>query len=216
MKIICKTTLLPPPPPPPPPFVGTSIRIKLDDPASLTWGINKLMLADGHEKAVIDWGDGISVETAETQITHTYAQLGEYEVRISDDIDTLGCSNRLSDSPYQRIYAPMIREFQTNAVLLREITQNAFHKASNLQIVRCEVSCLHVLAVRSFSDCPLLEGRLDFPCVENVNYLAFSNSPGITELHFSKANEATIKALPDWEKSGGKFGADNATAFFDL
>ena len=31
----------------------TRIRIKLDDPESLTWGMRVLNLADGHEKAVI-------------------------------------------------------------------------------------------------------------------------------------------------------------------
>ena len=68
----------------------TRIKIKLDDPASLTWGMYSLTLAEGHEKAVIDWGDGTRTEvTATGAQEHTYAQPGEYEVRISDGIATI-------------------------------------------------------------------------------------------------------------------------------
>ena len=71
---------------PVPPFVGTRISIRLDDPASLTWGMQNIQLASGHEKSVIEWGDGSRDEvTLNGARTHAYARAGKYEVRISND-----------------------------------------------------------------------------------------------------------------------------------
>ena len=209
MKIICKTTLLPFPP-------GTRIRIRLDDPASLTWGIFSLTLAEGHSKAVIDWGDGITVETAEAQLTHTYAQPGEYEVRISDDIAMLSCSGDTETSPFHVIYAPMIREFRTNATLLEKLGDLCFYEATNIGVFRCEGSALSVVGVSGFGNCPSLVGRVDLPGLVNIDVRAFVGCVNVTELHFRAADEEVIKSSFRWKKSVGKFGAPNATSFFDL
>ena len=191
----------------------TRIRIKLDDPESLTWGMSTLTLAEGHEKAVIDWGDGTRTEvTATGAQEHTYAQPGEYEVRLSDDISALACSVKVNTSPFRSVYAPMIREVRTTAALLAQLGAFCFGNATNLSAFTCERSALHSLATSAFSTCTSLAGRLDFPCADNIASKVFYESPGITELHFSAANKATIEALPGYDTA---FGAENADVFFD-
>ena len=49
--------------------------------------------------------------------------------------------------------------------------------------------------------------------VSSIGEESFSGSTGITELHFSEANEAVISALPGFTSA---LGAENATMFFDL
>lgn len=195
----------------------TRIRIKLDDPSSLTWGIYNLTMSEGHEKAVIDWGDGMQSEIHEGgQLTHTYAQPGEYEVHISDDIASLGFSYLTTPSPFKDVYAAMIREFHTTAAHLDALEMFCFEKATNLCAFECEKSGLRKLNSRLFWNCTSLAGRIDLPGIVDVASATFSHATGISELHFSAANEATIKALPDWESTSGKFGAANATVYFDL
>lgn len=209
MKIICKTTLYPPPV-----VRETRIRIRLDDPAFLTWGICALTLAEGHELAVIDWGDGTTAEvTASGAQQHTYAQPGEYEVRISDDLSALQCLMRGGQSVYQLVYAPMIREFRTNATLLGKFGVDGYFKAVNLASFQCEGSGVCEIGRMAFQFCTGLVGRLDFPRVISIATESFLGSTGITELHFSKANEEVISALPGF---GTAFGAANAEIFFDL
>ena len=209
MKIICKTTLYPPPVIP-----ETRIRIRVDDPASLTWGMRGMTLADGHERAVIDWGDGITTEVTLSEAQeHTYAQPGEYEVRISDDLSALQCLIRAGQSVYQLVYAPMIREFRTNATLLESFGVDGFYKAANLTTLLCEGSGVRELGSWTFQYCTGLVGRLDLPQVSSVAAQSFFGATGITELHFSKANEEVISALPGF---GTAFGAANAEIFFDL
>ena len=209
MKIICKTTLYPPPVIP-----ETRIRIRVDDPASLTWGMKMLTLAEGHERAVIDWGDGITTEVTLSEAQeHTYAQPGEYEVRISDDLSALQCLMRVGQSVYQLVYAPMIREFRTNATLLESFGVDGFYKAANLTTLLCEGPGVRELGSWTLRYCTGLLGRLDFPQVNSIAAQSFLGSTGITELHFSKANEAAITALPGFATS---FGAVNAQCVFDL
>lgn len=206
-----KITLLPAP------FTGTRIRIRIDDPASLTWGIHYLALSTDHTTAVIDWGDLSSSEvTTFGSVTHAYARTGEYEVRISDDLESLRCSTTSATSPFRSVYAPMIREFRTNATLLETLEDNCFRGATNLSAFRCEGSRLCTLEVRTFGQCASLNGRLDFANADYIATNTFDGCPGIAELHFGKANEETIKSLSSWEASGGKFGAANAIIRFDL
>ena len=211
MTITKKTRLLPPP------FVGTRISIELDDPASLTWGIGALTLAEGHDVASIDWGDGQRDDIAmDGSVTHVYAQPGEYEVRISDDIATIRFSSKSGSDPFRGIYAQMIREFLTTARCLNSLTNYCFNYAAKLETIKCASSGLHVLLPLAIGNCSTLSGRLDLPEVTDISLNSFYGSTGLTELHFSAANEAIIKALPAWEESGGKFGAVNATVYFDL
>ena len=191
----------------------TRIKIRLDDPESLTWGMATLTLAEGHEKAVIDWGDGTRTEvTASGSQTHDYAEVGEYEVRLSDDISALACSVKVNTSPFRSVYAPMIREVRTTAALLAQLGAFCFGNATNLSTFTCERSALHSLATNAFRTCTSLAGRLDFPCADNIASKAFYESLGITELHFSEANEETIRALSGYDTA---FGAENADVFFD-
>ena len=192
----------------------TRIRIKLDDPESLTWGIYNLTMSEGREKAVIAWGDGMESEIHESgQLTHTYAQPGEYEVRISDDIASLGFSYLTTPSPFKDIYAQMIREFHTSATRLDALEMFCFEKAQNLSVFECETSGLRKLNSRLFWNCTSLAGRIDLPGIEDVATTTFSHATGITELHFSKANEAVITALPGYDTA---FGAANAAVYCDL
>lgn len=215
MILICKKARLVAAPEPP--FAGTRIRIRADDPGSLTWGMFDLTLAEGREKAVIDWGDGTHEEFAASgKATHTYATTGEYEVRISDDLSAIRCSYTKTSSPFRSVYAPMIRGFLTTAVRLQTFASSCFNGATNLTAFSCASSGATALAISAFALCPSLTGRLDFPHAVSIAASSFKDSPGITELHFGSANEATIKALPAWTESGGRFGAENAEAFFDL
>lgn len=192
---------------------GTRIRIRVNDPESLEWGIYNLMLAEGHPKCIIDWGDGSSTEATSGECHHAYAQAGEYEVRISDDIDELRCLLRGGSTVYQLLYAPMIREFRTDAALLAKIATDCFYKAVNLAAFHCEGSGVREIAIRSFNYCTSLVGRLDLPGVENIGTDAFKESTGITELHFSNDVEEAISALPGFATA---FGASNAVCVFDL
>lgn len=192
----------------------TRIRIKLDDPASLTWGMKELTLAEGRGRAVVNWGDGTRTEvTASGAQEHTYAQPGEYEVRISDDLSALQCLTRVGQSAYQLAYAPMIREFRTNATLLEKFGTDGFYKAVNLSAFQCKGSGVREIGLLAFRFCTGLLGRLDFPQVSSIGKESFSGATGITELHFSEANEAVISALPGFTTA---FGAENADVFFDL
>ena len=198
----------------PAPFVGTRIKIVLDDPDSLSWGMSGLLLAEGHEKAVIDWGDGSTTEfTGSGLLIHDYAQAGEYELRITDDISSITCSHLSILSPFCTPYASMIREFTTNAVHLDTIGICAFNKASNLRSFHCEGSGLRSLSAYAFWTCSSLSGRIDLPHVNNVTNNAFVFCPGITELHFSEADAETITTLPGYDIS---FGAENASVSCDL
>ena len=212
MNIITKKVTLKPAP-----FVGTTIRVVIDDTASLTWGMYNLDLAEGRERAVIDWGDGTQTELTESgEAIHAYAATGAYEVRISDDIETIQCSVFGSSSDYRRIYAPMIREFRSTSVNLTKIDSLCFCGATNLQTFACDGSGVVVLGSRAFAACTSLVGRLDLPGVKELSANTFMDALGITELQFSKANEATITALPAWDASNHNFGATNAVCKFDL
>ena len=145
-------------------------------------------------------------------MTHDYAEVGEYEVRISNDISSLSCSNRRADE-YSDVYAPMIREVHTNATLLESLLSTCFRNARNMRVFTCRGASVRTIEATTFGGCTALAGRLDFPCVYDVAETAFCDSPDVTELHFSAANEAMIKSLPGY---GTAFGAPNAEVFCDL
>lgn len=206
MKIICKTTLLPPP------FVGTRIRIRLDDPASLTWGINSIGPASGHEKVIIEWGDGAQDEiTAQGQFTHTYAHTGEYEVRISDDVSQIRISARSETDPCHTTYAPMIREVKTNATNLITLLAFCFANASCLQLFNCAESAVKNLNASTFKGCSSLSGSIDLRGINGLGSTSFGECLAVTELVFSQANYDIISALSGFDT---QFGALNATISF--
>lgn len=210
MKIICKTTLLAPAPP----FVGTRIGIKLDDPASLTWGIGKFTLADGHGSATISWGDGSQEQVTGGELTHTYPRPGEYEVRITDDIKDICCL--YSASTEKTTFIEMVREFSTNATALATISGTCLAGAANLKTLKCEGSWVKSMLGRAFANCSSVIGRVDFLGAVTLGPNTFTGCTGITEIHFAEANEAAIKAQSSWESSHHTFGAPNAVISFDL
>ena len=69
----------------------------------------------------------------------------------------------------------------------------------------------------AFSNCTGLTGSVNFPNLTSVgdNALnkAFYNCTGITEIHFRADAQATIEAQSTYSS---KFGATNATIYFDL
>lgn len=198
------------------PFVGTRIRLRLDDPESLTWGMSFLLLDQSRGTATVDWGDGVREEIREDgPQRHVYAQPDEYEVRISDDLTGLGVS-KLFPGEFRDAFAPMIRAFRTTATRLCTLENFCFTGARNLSVFSCGGSGLKTLSSRSFANCTSLLGRIDLPGIVSLPSDSFIGDSGLTELHFSAANEQAIKALPAWEGGAGKFGAENATAYFDL
>ena len=206
MKIICKTTLLPAP------FVGTRIRIRLDDPASLTWGIYSFVLADGESSVTIDWGDGMVQTFTETQeISHTYPAIGIYEVKISDSIAALRCSSSAADPLYYDGFAPCILSCETNAAKLIKIDRFCFMGARNMVTFNCNDSGVTELSTRCLRECESLSGSVGLKPVTSINSTTFAESPGITELVFSQANYDIISALSGFET---QFGALNATISF--
>lgn len=208
MKIICKTTLLPPPV-----VRETRITIRLDDPSSLAWGMQHLVFASGHQNVEIDWDDGCCEEIKTGgAVTHTYPRAGEYVVRIADGVSELRCSTKTPSSVYRTTYAKAIREFVTNAALLIRLGYNGFYDAANLATFQCEGSGLCELGPNTFGMCPALRGRIALPGIIKVSANSFIDCPNITELQFSKENEAIITALAGYETH---FGAENAVVSFD-
>ena len=195
-------------------FVGTRIKIKLEDPESLTWGMSMLTLHEDRERAIIDWGDGSRTELSETgEAIHDYAAPGEYEIKITDDIQVIQCSSSLPGSAFRKVYAPMICEFWTTAVHLMKIGDNCFTDATNLSAFNLEGLGVSELGSRAVSMCVSLEGRIDLPGINTLAKNSLLNSNYIEEIHFSKKNEERIQALDGYTSA---FGAKNATISFDL
>ena len=192
----------------------TRIRIKLDDPDSLEWGIYSVNLADGCSAVTIDWGDG-TVETFDgtESPVHTYPRCGTYEVVLSDDLSTFRCSNSTASSPFQSIYAKRIVGVKSNTRKLDSISGVAFYCCENLTEFDVTASSVRSIGLRAFYKCTGLTGAMSFPTVNNINSTAFVDCTGITELHFSEAHKAEIEALLGYKTA---FGAENATVYCDL
>lgn len=204
-----------------PPFVGTRIRIRVDDP--LDFMIKTATLADGSDRIVVDWGDGLTdvYNASLVDVRHPYSKPGEYTVKISDDIAKVGIGYKTPATVYSAIYAPMVIGFESNASKLTTLPAFAFHNALNLSSLNVSNSGLNSLTNAAFKGCSTLAGALYFPKVTSIagttaTTLPFCECLGIAELHFGEQNKGVIMELPSWELSGGKFGAENATVFFDL
>ena len=64
----------------------------------------------------------------------------------------------------------------------------------------------------AFSSCESLTS-INLPNVTTVGYNAFSNCKSLMEIHFAVKNKEAIEALSAYSN---KFGATNATIYFDL
>ena len=212
MTIYCKTTLLTPEP------AWSGLRVWIDVPDDdPTWGTFTGTLAEGHEKVTVDWGDGSQEPFAAiTQTKHTYAKGGRYEVTFSDDLYAIRFGHPSPSSPFTAKYAPRIKKVEFRNSMPMIIAAMMFKGAVNMETVLSKDGNIEILQSTSFSGTASLAGRLDFPQVRDIETgKPFSGSPLVTEIHFSKAHEASIKASAGWQADPERLGAEKATIFFD-
>ena len=77
-----------------------------------------IILAEGCSEFTIDWGDGTSNvytdSTKQSQISHTYQANGEYDISISNDIDSFALYAK-SPTPYQNTHVTRIHNIASKA-----------------------------------------------------------------------------------------------------
>lgn len=77
-------------------YTGTQFTVQITDESNKTFYIhNGITLSEGSEQATIDWGDGTTNTYAQSvfsEITHTYGEVGTYNVRIDDNVSRFGIS----------------------------------------------------------------------------------------------------------------------------
>ena len=77
-----------------------------------------IILAEGCSEFTIDWGDGTSNvytdSTKKSQISHTYQANGEYDISISNDIDSFALYAK-SPTPYQNTHVKRIHNIASKA-----------------------------------------------------------------------------------------------------
>ena len=200
----------PPTPPPPPPFVGSRLRLRIDEDGQ-TVTINGIDLAEGCATATVDWADGIT-EQITGIVSHTYEKAGEYEVKISDDISALrfNVSNLVSNAP---------TSFVSNATRLNKLNQFCFLDCDKLTVVDVAESELKYIDRAVFKNCTSLRGEFFFPKVNMLGgrgiTLPFCDTTGITKIHFAKANEEAIAATVPY-KEDATLGTGTGVCVFDL
>ena len=101
-----------------------------------------------------------------------------------------------------------IRQFEDNALTTVGIT--AFYDCSSLT----SIDLPKVITVKSnaFSSCSSLTS-INLPKVTTVGSYAFYDCRSLKEIHFAAKNKEAIEALSDYSN---KFGATNATIYFDI
>lgn len=207
MKITCKTTLLP--------FFRTKLKIALAE-ENLNFKIASLETAPGSEKFAIDWGDGTTqAEIGTTRLGHVYAQPGVYEIRLSDDISALVAVDATEEMQF---FAPCYLSFWSNATQLKTLKSQAFRNCSKLSMADFAASAINNLYPGVFYGCTALPSVIYMPKVDTFHgpgmVPPFKGCSQITELHFSAANEAAIKASTTWAKDP-TIGTSTSTCFFD-
>ena len=75
-----------------------------------------------------------------------------------------------------------------------------------------EDNVLTTVGVNAFYDCRSLTS-IDLPNVTTVESYAFSGCKSLKEIHFAAKNKEAIEALSGYSN---KFGATNATIYFDI
>ena len=75
-----------------------------------------------------------------------------------------------------------------------------------------EDNALTTVGNDAFNGCELLTS-INLPNVTTVGYDAFSNCSSLKEIHFATKNKEAIEALSGYSD---KFGATNATIYFDI
>ena len=203
MTITKKTRLLPP-------FIGTRFTVELTDELDFVfWSVP---LAESSDTATIDWGDGcVESFNDDTTLGHSYQNAGRYVIGISDDIATIRRPNGMPDASKIALIG-----LWSNARKLTTINPSTFIECVNLAALDISGSAIETIGYAAFKDCVSLPQRIGLRNVRNLvsrgTSLPFSGCTSIRELHFSVANEETIKALPGYDMA---FGAENATVYFD-
>ena len=213
-----KVTLLPARDP-----FARATELTIDLPEGLTeFGIRAATLAEGATGITIDKGDGtapFAVTEADFPLLLNYAAPGRYVIRLSDDIAVLQVQSSATDDGFTK-YRPLLTAVASNAERLLTFGGSCFFGCTNLAAVDLHDCAANLLGEMSFKGCTSLPARIDLPNIaayEEVwdKKLPFRNCDSIREIHFSSAHEATIRAVPSFEKSPN-LGASNATTFFDL
>lgn len=194
MNIITKkVTLLPVP------FVGTKIRIKVpsSSDASLEYRIWVVRRADGCDSFTIDWGDGVhEKKTSHLNQGHVYDAPGEFEIRISDEINYLViCTPNGGTGLYPTQYTPSVLSLVTNATKLLEL--GSFNGCRNMSTFDIRDSSVSTLSENSFINCTSLSGDIFLPRISDLPYTdrqPFDGcTGGITHIHFSAEHEEAIR-----------------------
>ena len=80
------------------------------------------------------------------------------------------------------------------------------------QLVSIDLPACRTIDNYAFQGCSSLSS-IDLPACRNMDSEVFKSCDALTEIHFAAANQATIEALSGYSS---KFGATNATIYFDL
>ena len=204
---------------PEPSWRGTRMLLHVPTDTAV-FGIAVADLAEGSESVTVDWGDGTTdVFTGGIDhAVHAYASSGRYEVKISDDIDSIGISGETEDAPFTE-GVKWIISLESNAAKLTAFKRYAFSGAESLTRIELDESGVTQLVAGLFKDCAALAGALHF---RNVTWVGsrkgtfvFTGCSGITEIHFAAANEEAITHLTQYQNDP-TLGTGTAVCVFDL
>ena len=134
---------------------GTILAVEASS-ASMTVRIARGDLADGSGSVTVDWGDGRKSEYSQIRdARHTYANPGEYMVRISDDLRSFGFTD---SSP-------------SGAVPERDMLRELISLGSKVTSI----------AGYGFNNCHCMRGVMNLPNVTSIGGYAFGTTLGITD-----------------------------------
>jgi len=216
--IIVKKIILVAEPGPEPAERGTFLTVEPTE-ESPTYGFYAGALAADSGSVTVDWGDG-TVETVAdiSRMTHTYAMAGVYTVRLSDDLAMLGCSAPVGTAVQSRVYAKLLKGVVCNAEKLKALNTGAFRQSDNLVSADFADAAIESIRSNTFNGCSALAGAVVFPSVVDIDgaagTLPFAGCTALREIHFARANEPVITALPCYADDP-HLGAANATVLFD-
>ena len=134
---------------------GETILVVRANHAHKTVKICKGSLAPGSKAVKVSWGDGTRDVFSDLDGRwHTYSEVGEYVVTISDDISSFGFTSEYQED---EVFRPMLVEL----VSLGE------------KVVRIEDF--------AFNNCKNMRGRIKLPNVTEIGAYAFGSTQGIDE-----------------------------------
>lgn len=231
-----------------PPLVGTEIAVLIDGKTTaetdgFTFMISRLALSNSSSHFTVEWGDGSAdvLEETATNLAHAYSRPGLYRIRISDDVSSIRVSSG-TDTIFATVYAPMVKEFRSNALRMTSIPRISLRNATALELLDLRGSavrslggsafegctslrsldgCAEVeqLGMSTFAGCTNLPARVDLPSIDYISASANSSpfeNTKIKEFHFAAKNEEAIRALQIFYDTNGTLGVEGAVCIFDL